>query len=148
MRHFYLYLIKDEFAGHYFGREYKIFRLFQDYYGTSVESPKYQMLKKQIDYVSKKIPLFYLDEFIQTNLKHCNGYSHDLYTHQIQLEKNRGNATLMLNEKNIEISSTGSFDAETTFFEILRKLDPCFFAMDFQNEQYGWLNPIKERKFV
>jgi len=148
MRHFYLYLIKSEFANHYFGREQKLFRLFHDYFWTSGDNPKYGMLKKQIDYVSKKIPVFKLDELIQLYLQPYEGYSLVSPIHKIQLMNNQGNATLMIKEKYIEITSTGSFEAETIFFEILRKYDSCFLAMDFHHEKYGWLNPIKERKFV
>ncbi len=35
-RHYYTYLIKEEFANHYFGRESVMFELFQDYHWTSL----------------------------------------------------------------------------------------------------------------
>ncbi|UTW70984.1 sporulation inhibitor of replication protein SirA [Anaerobacillus sp. HL2] len=43
----------------------------------------------------------------------------------------------------LTISTTGTYQAETIFFEILRQINPCFFAVDFENRNYGWLNPVK-----
>ncbi|WP_044746930.1 sporulation inhibitor of replication protein SirA [Bacillus alveayuensis] len=148
MRHFYLYLIKEEFANHFFGREFKIFRLFQDYIWTSSDHHVYPVLKQQVEYVTKTIPVIYLDEWMKTFLSKREDYQYVTPIHKIYLSKKRGNATLLLKDRYIEITSSGSYEAETVFFEILRKFDTCFLAIDFQNEQYGWLNPIKKRNFV
>lgn len=148
MRHFYLYLIKEEFASHYFGREMKLYQLFHEYLWTSRDQHRYTTMKQQIDYVSKKIPVVCLDELIRMYLGNQDGYQHVSPIHKYFLSNSRGRATLLLKEPYIEITATGSFEAETVFFEILRKFDCCFLAMDFKNEQYGWLNPIKERKYV
>lgn len=148
MRHFYLYLIKEEFANHYFGRENKLYRLFQSYIESSCDTDRSDTLKLQIDYVSKPIPITYLDELILMYLAKEIDYEHVSPFHHYHLRHNRGKATLVLKSENIEITALGSVEAETVFFEVLRKFSACFLAMDFQNEQYGWLSPIKQRKFV
>ncbi|WP_371932680.1 sporulation inhibitor of replication protein SirA [Bacillus carboniphilus] len=51
-------------------------------------------------------------------------------------------------KKHFLLETDGNIESEAYFFELLRRYDSCFFAMDFKNELYGWLNPIKEKKFV
>ncbi|MCY9397931.1 sporulation inhibitor of replication protein SirA, partial [Bacillus inaquosorum] len=55
-RHYYTYLIKEEFANHYFGRESVMFELFQDYHWTSLTKQQYEMTEKQIQYITQPIP--------------------------------------------------------------------------------------------
>ena len=119
MRHFYLYLIKEEFASHYFGREFKLFQLFQDFLWTSRDDERYDTLKQQVEYVSKQIPVDYLDELISLYLNHQYNYQHIAPLHRIHLRSNRGKASLILKPRNVEITATGSFESETVFFEIL-----------------------------
>ena len=47
-----------------------------------------------------------------------------------------------------ELLKLGIKQSSTVFFEVLRKVSPCFLAMDFNMKRYGWLNPVKERNFV
>ena len=46
------------------------------------------------------------------------------------------------------VKAEGNYEAETAFFECIRKCGASFLAIDFEHEQFGWLKPIKERKFV
>jgi hypothetical protein len=46
------------------------------------------------------------------------------------------------------IKANGQYDAETVFFEVLRKTESTFIAVDLKNRHCGWLKPIKERKFI
>lgn len=55
-RHYYTYLIEEEFASHYFGRESVMFKLFYDYHWTSPDQ-KSQLAAKQIEFITKPIPV-------------------------------------------------------------------------------------------
>jgi hypothetical protein len=148
VRHYYIYLIEEEFASHYFGRESKIYHLFQDFHWTTVRSNHVDTLERQINYITKPIPTLFIHQLLSTYLVNRVDYQKVHHIHKIELKANRGNATLIVKERYLELSSDGSYEAETIFFEVLRKFDPCFLAMDLQGERYGWLNPIKERNFV
>lgn len=147
MRHYYIYLIEEEFASHYFGRESKIYHLFQDFHWATVRSNHVSTLEKQIKYITKPIPALFIHQLIGTHLGSRRDYQNVNHIHKVELQGNRGNATLIVKDQYLELSSYGSYEAETIFFEVLRKFDPCFLAMDLQGERYGWLNPIKERNF-
>ena len=42
------------------------------------------------------------------------------------------------------MNTSGNVSMETTFFEVLRKCELTFLAMDYENTKYGWLNPLKQ----
>ncbi|ADV92692.1 sporulation inhibitor of replication protein SirA [Bacillus subtilis] len=146
-RHYYTYLIKEEFANHYFGRESVMFELFQDYHWTSLEKQQYEMTEKQIQYITQPIPILHMHQRLKMNLNKTDYRQLD-YIYRIALPKAKGHATFMMKEHMIEIVASGDYEAETIFFEVLRKVSPCFLAMDFNSKRYGWLNPVKERNFV
>lgn len=147
VRHYYIYLIEEEFASHYFGRESKIYHLFQDFHWTTASSAHGSTIEKQIQYITKPIPILFIHQLLGSHLSKRSDYQMFHHIHKIVLKGNVGNATLIVKNRHFELSSEGSFEAETIFFEVLRKFDPCFLAMDFKGERYGWLNPIKERNF-
>jgi hypothetical protein len=105
------------------------------------------MLEKQINYITKPIPTLFIDQLLCSHLANRVDYQKVQHIHKVELKGNRGSATMIVKDRYIELSSNGSYEAETIFFEVLRKFDPCFLAMDLQGERYGWLNPIKERNF-
>ncbi|WP_449540107.1 sporulation inhibitor of replication protein SirA [Ferdinandcohnia sp. Marseille-Q9671] len=147
MREYYIYLIEEEFATHYFGRESLIYHLFLEYNHSNQE--KKEVLYKQIEFITRAIPTFRIQKKIESSLAHYSVYK-QYHTNIHTLEWNEFNsyAKLTITSEYIHLQSTGSYEAETAFFEILRKYDRCFLAMDFKSNKYGWLNPIKERKFV
>ncbi|MCY8988963.1 sporulation inhibitor of replication protein SirA [Bacillus atrophaeus] len=146
-RHYYTYLIKDEFANHYFGRESVMFKLFQDYHWTNLTPQQYQMTEKQIQYITKPIPMLHMHQRLKMNLSNID-YTQLDHIYRLSLPKAKGYATFMMKEQMIEIVASGDYESETIFFEVLRKVSPCFLAMDFGAQRYGWLNPVKERNFV
>ncbi|MCD7033664.1 sporulation inhibitor of replication protein SirA [Metabacillus sp. GX 13764] len=148
MRHFFIYLIEEEFAGHYFGREAKMFSFFKEYQWTSYQDPSYSIVKKQVAYITKEIPVFEMNQLLEMHLCSRPEYQRIGQIHKLELMRNKGNATLIVKSGFLEMNAAGSVEAETVFFEILRSYAPCFLAMDFQSNKYGWLNPVKERKFV
>lgn len=143
LREYMIYLIEEEVAKHYSGNELKLFQLFQQY---EQEEPLRSIIKRQVDYVTLPVPTFPLQQTLEQALKNKEGYKRVAYQHKI--EKEDSTAKLSIFEKYLKLSSTGSFEAEAIFFEIIRKQAPYFLAIDSSSNRYGWLQPIKQRKFV
>ncbi|CAG9621848.1 sporulation inhibitor of replication protein SirA [Sutcliffiella rhizosphaerae] len=141
MREYIIYLIEDEIAKHYSGNEIKLFQLFKQY---EQEHDIQSIIKQQIDYVTLTIPTIRLQHSLETALHANKNYNPS----QQKIEKIDSMAKLTINEKYLKLTSNGSFEAEAIFFEIIRKLAPFFLAIDTKSNRYGWLQPIKQRKFV
>nr|WP_295972492.1 sporulation inhibitor of replication protein SirA [uncultured Bacillus sp.] len=145
MRTYQIYLIVDEFASHFFGRERVIFHLFQEYEESKGEYK--HTLDKQIHFITKPIQKLKishgLTQSLQTNL---NFYKKDgkFYLHT----KQHSFAELEIRERCVWVKASGNYEAETAFFEVLRKTESSFLAIDLERQHCAWLKPIKERKFV
>lgn len=146
VRKYQLYLIEDEFAAHYFGRERMFFQLFQEYEASNGELK--QITKKQIAYITKHLQILKIHQLIQKQLGKIRGFKSEHGTYTIELSGKLSAATLEVHENRVLIEANGSYEAETAFFEVLRKCESSFLAVDLENERFGWLKPIKERKFV
>jgi hypothetical protein len=146
VRRYQLYLIEDEFAAHYYGRESKFFRLFQEYEMAKGELK--QITKKQIHYITKHLQALKVHQRIQKQLGMLKEFKFEQGTYTIELSGKMSTAKLELQENRVIIVAEGSYEAETIFFEVLRKCEPFFLAIDLEHERYGWLKPMKERKFV
>ncbi|QED47643.1 sporulation inhibitor of replication protein SirA [Cytobacillus dafuensis] len=145
MRAYQLYLIEEEFASHYFGRERMFFQLFQEY-ENSTGSLK-SILAKQIQYITKPIPGLKLHQYINQQLYRTKDFQTKKGAYYIEKGK-RSKARLEIKDKYLILKASGNYDAETCFFEVLRKSESSFLAIDMKHHQYGWLKPIKERKLV
>lgn len=66
MRTYTLYLIEDEFAFHYFGRERMFYQLFKEY-ECSIGNLR-TILEMQINYITKPIPKLRLQQLIHQKL--------------------------------------------------------------------------------
>jgi Sporulation inhibitor of replication protein SirA len=146
MRHYQIYLIEEEIANHYFGRESIIYHLFLEHERTTSERKK--ILKKQIQYVTRPIPSLEVHQWLETHLKKRTDYQTYRSAHLIFHHRDRSHAKLKVFDRSLSLTSNGNYEAETIFFDMLYKYNPCFFAIDFELDRYGWLNPIKIRKFV
>jgi hypothetical protein len=145
VRTYQLYLIDDEVASHYLGRERMFFQLFKEYHDSDGDMKV--ILSKQIDYITRPIPSLEFHQHIQQFLQRKG----NLQTEQGVYYNKYGNkswAKLRLNDSHIDIHAKGNYDAETDFFEVLRKNERFFLAIDLINDRFGWLKPIKERKFI
>jgi hypothetical protein len=147
MRRYHIYLIKKEFAEHFFGQEYKLFQLFSEA-GLSSD-PELLIAQKQASFVKEEIDTIKINQLFTKALIHKHeeysvlGNSHLLYR-----KKSESSAKCTVLGREIIIEATGSFETETTFFEVLRKHSSYYLAIDFQHERYGWLNPIKQKTYV
>ncbi|MGJ7912601.1 sporulation inhibitor of replication protein SirA [Neobacillus sp. LXY-1] len=146
MRKYQLYLIEDEFATHYFGRERIFFQLFQE---SQLASGDLQfIIKKQIAYITKRIEVLKIHQLIQKQLGRLKGYKADHGAYTLELSGKISMARVQVYQDYILMEAHGSYEAETAFFEVLRKCESSFLAIDLEHERFGWLKPIKERKFV
>ncbi|WP_223700098.1 sporulation inhibitor of replication protein SirA [Sutcliffiella deserti] len=143
MRQYMIYLIEEEVASHYSGNEVKLFQLFQEF---EQKNHVQSIVEQQVDYITNHIPIFPLQSALGASLKKMDGYERN--GHQHKIEKINSVAKLSLFKKHIKLSSTGSFEAEAIFFEVIRKQAPFYMAIDTKSGRFGWLQPIKQRKYV
>lgn len=141
-----LYLIEDEFANHYFGRERMFFGLFLEEKHSFGEFKK--IIQKQIQYITKPIPALRLHQMICHQLSKLKGFTTEKGTYKVEMQGKMSNAYLTIKDGFVLVEADGSYEAEAIFFEVLRKCEPSFLAIDIENHRFGWLKPIKERKFV
>ncbi|MED4228125.1 sporulation inhibitor of replication protein SirA [Neobacillus cucumis] len=146
MRKYQLYLIEDEFAAHYFGRERIFFQLFHEHHSADGEL-KF-ITQKQIIYITKKVEVLKIHSLLQKQLGKMKGFKADHGAYTINLSGKLSMARLEVFQDLITVEAEGSYEAETAFFEVLRKCESSFIAIDLEHERIGWLKPIKERKFV
>ena len=146
VRKYQLYLIEDEFAAHYFGRERLFFQLFQEHQ-TSNGELKF-ITQKQISYITKRVEVLKMHNLLQKQLGKMKGFKADHGAYTIFLSGRLSTAKLEVFQELITVEADGTYEAETAFFEVLRKCESSFLAIDLEHERVGWLKPIKERKFV
>jgi hypothetical protein len=146
MRQYHIYLIKTEFAEHFFGQEYKLFELFLQSRGNHYQSE--QIARKQASFVIGKIDTIHINHSLTKHFTDNKNYSVLGNTHLLYGETHESFAKCTIKEDEIQIEASGSFEAETTFFEVLRKQSSHFLAMDFYHERYGWLNPVKQKTYM
>ncbi|WP_051348427.1 sporulation inhibitor of replication protein SirA [Peribacillus kribbensis] len=145
MRIYDLYLIEDDVARHYFGRERMLYNLFLDYSQSSGELR--EILQKQIQFITKPFNLLRLQRVLDQHIRNHKEFSGGKRVYSIEKNDGQSSAILAANDHEIKIESRGTLEAETEFFECLRKMESSFLALDLSNRRYGWLKPIKERKF-
>ncbi|WP_374723236.1 sporulation inhibitor of replication protein SirA [Peribacillus tepidiphilus] len=146
MRNYQIYLIHDEFARHYMGREKMFFGLFMDYKHSSGELT--EIIERQIDYVTKPIPVLSLRHRLEQEFMKNKHFHLDNGVYYVQKIKGNGRARIDIQPKSISLTIEGQYDAEAIFFECFRKCESFLLAIDLEHGRYGWLKPIKERKFV
>lgn len=148
MRIYQLYLIKDEFAAQYFGKEKKFFRLFKEYANSSRKEK--DIISRQIHFIIKPIPSLKLQQYLQQYFQNNKKFHFEDGSFFIR-DSNKSEAKLEVFGSKLILTSKGSYYAETVFFEALRKNESSFLAVDLNNHYCGWLRPIKAnkvRKFV
>lgn len=146
MRRYQLYLIKEKIAIHYNGRERLFYNLFSDHTKTDDEQLK-RILQKQVDFITLPISKWMIENHLYSALQRNKTFQYKDGIFFIENE-NLSNASLTVKEDYLYIEADGYYDAESIFFEIIRKHEPSFLAIDVENGRFGWLKPIKERNFV
>lgn len=145
MRIYLIYLIEEEFADYFYGRESKIVELFIAERQLRGEMQK--IVQKQIQYITKTLPYLDLHKHLSHSVQNKEFFIKGKVYSTEMIGKNEG-AELAIGERSIQLKAWGGYSCESVFFEVLRKFDGRFLAMDIEHNQYGWVKPIKERKFV
>ncbi|KAA0547842.1 sporulation inhibitor of replication protein SirA [Bacillus sp. BGMRC 2118] len=146
VREYTIFWIEEEFAYHYYGREGMFYRLFKELYdGTQAH---HSILIKQMEYITKSIPGIHINQFINIELSNNMNYEVTKEGHCLTLQNGKSKARLLVNERSISLVGEGNYEAEMIFFDLLRKWDSRFLAIDFMQKRFGWVSPIKQRKFV
>src|SRR5690606_5518902 len=114
-----------------------IYHLFLEHNQAKYE--RKEILNKQIEFITRTIPSLRIHQKIEGSLAHYSYYSRQSHMHTLEWNEFNSFAKLTIHNDYIHLESTGSYEAETAFFEILRKYDRCFLAMDFKANKYGWL---------
>ncbi|WP_100404387.1 sporulation inhibitor of replication protein SirA [Bacillus solitudinis] len=146
MRHYELYLLEEEVARRYFGQESKLFHLFLEHSKSSIEQRI--LIEKQIEYISKPLPSLLVQQKLKQSFKHLVSYNVYKQTHYLEWQQPASCAELILYSNHLSLTTEGGIEAEMMFFEVLRKVDPCFFAVNLEGHRFGWLNPIKQVKLL
>jgi hypothetical protein len=146
VRNYQLYLIEDEFAAHYFGKERMFFQLFQEHEQSTGEFK--DITQKQINYITKRMQVLKIHQMIQKQLGKVRGFTEDHGTYMMELSGKLSSAYLRVFENKLEVKAKGTLEAETVFFEVLRKSEASFLAIDLEHFRFGWLKPYKERKLI
>ncbi|MFD1735913.1 sporulation inhibitor of replication protein SirA [Bacillus salitolerans] len=147
MRQYQIYWVEEEFANHYFGREIMFYRLFFQFNEERNEERK-NILNKQVEYITKPLPAIQLNQFIESELKGNINFTITTEGFMFHDQATRSGASLSVHERYIWVVGTGNYETEMMLFDLLRKWDSRFLAIDLGQARYGWLSPIKQRKFV
>ena len=146
MRTYQLYLIEDEFASHYYGREKMFYQLFEEI--DLLQGELKTIVKKQIEFITKPIPSLHIHKLLHQRLGKNKDFDIRNGTYYIEKSSSINAAQLEVFDRFILVRAKGSYDSETVFFEVLRQSETSFLAIDFNHHRFGWLKPMKERKFV
>lgn len=144
LRSYDIYLIEDEFADFFYGRESKFMELFTA--NPDENEELYSIIQKQIYYITKPLPHLDLHQHISASRNSQYYIKGNVYISQ-HPDGNEG-AELKIEKRNLKLKSWGGFTCESIFFEVLRKFDGRFLAIDVENNKYGWVKPMKERKIL
>lgn len=121
MHTFKLFLIEPEVYHHYYQRPELIYRFLKQ-----MEEQITPLVFKQFMFITRPISL--PNEWKESGRMRANipNVFIDLYKHRVQ------------------VSGLTMSEAEYTIFQTLRESDPCFFVMDVEYGQYGWISPLRK----
>lgn len=145
MRTYFIYLIEDEVADYFYGREIKFYELFAA--NRRVKGELQEIIKKQIQFITKPLPYLELHHHLSSSV-HKREMKIKGKTYYIGTSRTGKRAELLIGKRCLELHALGDFESESVFFEVLRKFDGRFLAVDIENNRYGWIKTVKERKFV
>lgn len=148
MGNYKLFIFDEEVARKYYSQESKLFYLFVEH--DKATGTQKEIINKQIEYITKPVPVLRLQQKLKKSLRHAKGYEYTEDKHIINLFENGSRGELVLGKEVVHLFSTGEeFDeVETMFFEVLRKCEPTFFAVSLDRHRYGWLKPLKQDIFL
>ncbi|QHA91867.1 sporulation inhibitor of replication protein SirA [Bacillus sp. N1-1] len=147
MRHYEMYFVKQHIAAQYAGKEHLLYQLLLER-KRAIQSDEKDLLDKQVAFIIEPIAEEELNSYLVNELGAFRTYEYKNEGHRLSINQSKSDASLFVRKEKVNVYATGGTEAETVFFEVIRKLTPSFFAIDFQSGRYGWLNPIKQQKLV
>ncbi|MGV3488343.1 MAG: sporulation inhibitor of replication protein SirA [Tuberibacillus sp.] len=134
MRYFDIYLIKEDIARLYIGREDLLYRLFLEK-KNETDPNQLEILKRQVRYITEPLTLSMRQNLL---LNQSVEFFKNKYT---LCQKDGSSAAFTFDNRSITLEANGSYSAETAVFEMLRAAYSHFFAVDYQNKCGAWLSP-------
>lgn len=142
MRVYEIFLVQKDVVKWYLHKEETLFQLFLDV--KRLQSAKLSpLLQKQIDFITHPIDMPLMDTAMNTRLSTIKEYDYHRYHHEITLNKGNSYASLNLFPKKLVLKGIGLPDAEHVFFEMLRKIEDTFIAVDYTHRHIGFLKPVR-----
>jgi hypothetical protein len=146
MRYFDIYLLKEAIAELYVGKEDLLYGLFME--AVRERNPRRKViLKRQVHFISEPIaPSLFQRLFSHQSASRA-------MENQFTITLKDGSQATLIFDHYISLEASGNLGAEAAVFEGLRKYNPYFFAVDYQNDCGAWLSPQKKhllnhRQFV
>ncbi len=146
MRKYEIFLLEDEVAYYYFGREQVLYQFFVE--AVNPVPRLINTIERQLAYITKTIPNFVFDYELKMVDSMSKGFNLTKDVQKLVIYSNGSKAVLKKLDHQLTLISTGNFDAETLMFEHLRKVDKTFVAVDIEGNSIGWLSPVKQAHFI
>ncbi|MBO8155137.1 MAG: sporulation inhibitor of replication protein SirA [Bacillaceae bacterium] len=133
-----LFWLKDDFAFHYYHKSDLLYHFFSQYHSNPFDS----VYKKQFQFITRDLPRDQIIQHIKARLGsryfvHNDKRKIDIQYDYIQL-------SIECYDKEWIIHCSSLQEAEIMFFEALRGYHSTFFVVNFEEDQYGWLSPVKK----
>ncbi|WP_421384804.1 sporulation inhibitor of replication protein SirA [Bacillus salacetis] len=146
MKFYRLYWIEDEIADYFYGRERSFYNLFHE--SMFADGFMEEVVKRQIHYITRSIPFLPYNRAISQALAAKRDVIQNDNEFYIESSCGKNTAKIRVMDRYIGVEVEGHSDWEAYIFELLRKLDGRLLAIDIENEQFGWLKPIKVRNYI
>ncbi|MEN2766351.1 sporulation inhibitor of replication protein SirA [Ornithinibacillus xuwenensis] len=137
MKVYTVYWIKNEFAEHYYYKSDILYRFLREFHAKYNRND----LVTQFNFITESFPKEQLSSQL-TRLQQ-NTFRNQAKRNPIELGNTINYITLHINEKHLKFRCETLEDAEALLFPILRRFHPYLFIMDEENENYGWISPVR-----
>lgn len=142
MRYYELYLVTDDVASLYSGKESKLFQLFQEREQAPMDQRS--VYDRQIDYITETLP----EEALKTvfTQQHVLKEKEAYVIHSPVVDVNC--CTVEIQQRKICLKAQGDLSAETDVFDLLKSIDSHFFAVNVEDRRFGWLKPYERQSVL
>lgn len=124
MRTYQIFLIEDEFAHHYYGREKLFFNLFLEY--IHARGRLKSILQKQIEFVTKTVPTIQLKLAIEHRLQRKMNFWTQNGKYYLEKTNGSSKAVLIIENESITLKADGDYEAETAFLNVFENMRRVF----------------------
>ncbi|MED1201897.1 sporulation inhibitor of replication protein SirA [Heyndrickxia acidicola] len=146
MRTYQIYLIEEEFADYFYGRERMFFELFSQY--QVVSGRLKNIIERQIRFITKPLPVLHLHHLLNQSFLRNKEFILEGRYYRYVLPESDDSVELLIEDHRLQLNAWGNYDTESIFFEELRKFDGRLLAVDTEHAQFGWIKPVKTRKYI